>query len=448
VAFEPEKTSVLLHAAHFADILKAPEQNNLPPMEAKKMKPRLSTRIACVAGGMLAASATLLAGGPTIDGRNIPSDFAGAPTVVNQRFQTQFGNCNGSFFCGGSELDKMFVMNDAANLYIGLAGNLENNGNSIVIFIDVDGNAGGANPLKTRTLLAPQAIGFLPRYLTGNQGNGGAPFGLGLHDLPFDAGFFPDYCLGISGGSPRGSQSRTYYLANWTALAPDANTPANLSNDVAGMITTGDEFASGATAGTLGSFLQTSSLGILAAADNGNADGVGGGTIAIDCPNTPVLPDDPNTVTLGFEFAVPLALLGVGEDDDVCILAMVSSPDGYMSNQLLPTADATQCTPLANLGPVPGTGGGLPVDLADMPGDQFVCHTITAAGGPCGAACNVPGGDADVNDDCVVNITDLGILLAHFGSPGGHADGDTNGDGTINITDLGNLLSLFGTACP
>lgn len=412
------------------------------------MRPRLCTRVACVTGGMLVASATLLAAGPTIDGRNIPSDFAGAPTVVKQRFQTQFGNCDGSFFCGGSELDKMFVMNDADNLYIGLAGNLENNGNCIVILLDVDGSAGGANPLKTRTLLAPQAIDFLPRYLTGNPGNGGAPYGLGLHDLPLDAGFFPDYCLGLSGGSPRGSQSRTYYLVNWTTLAPDANSPANLSNDVAGMITTGDEFASGATAGTLGSFLQTSSLGILAAADNGNSGGVEGGTIAIDCPNTPVIIDDPNSVTQGFEFSIPLSLLGVGEGDDVCIFAMVSSPDGYMSNQLLPTADASQCTGFSNLGPVPGAGGSPPVDMANIPGNQFICHTITAAGGPCGSGCDVTGGDADVNDDCTVNISDLGAVLANFGSSGSHADGDTNNDGNINITDLGNVLALFGTSCP
>lgn len=411
------------------------------------MRSRLCDRFALVAGTMLAATATLMAAGPTIDGRDIPTEFAGAPTVVHQRFQTQFDDCNGSFFCNGSELDKMFVMNDADNLYIGLTGNLENNGNCIVIFLDVDGSAGGANPLKTRTLLAPQAIDFLPRYLTGNPGGTG-PFGLGLHNLPFDSGFFPDFCLGLSGGSPRGSQSRTYYLVNWTTLAPDANNPANLANDVAGMITTGDEFAAGPVAGTLGSFLQTSSLGILAAADNGNAGGMQGGTIAIDCPNSPTLPDDPNSVTLGFEFAVPLSLLGVTEGQQVCIMAMVSSPDGFMSNQVLPPPEFPLCN-FPNLGPVPGFGGGPPVDFNNLPGNQFICHTITAGGNPCGAGCNVAGGDADVNDDCAVNIVDLGVVLSNFGSAGAsHAMGDTNGDGNVDITDLGNVLALFGTSCP
>ncbi len=74
---------------------------------------------------------------------------------------------------------------------------------------------------------------------------------------------------------------------------------------------------------------------------------------------------------------------------------------------------------------------------------------VVAAGGGCTSACDVAGGDADVNDDCQVNITDLGVVLGNFGLAGGatHAQGDTNGDGDVNITDLGNTLSLFGTTC-
>ena len=409
------------------------------------MTSRLSARIAGVASALLVSSATLVAG-PTIDGRDIPTEFAGA-TIAKQRFQTQFGNCVGGIFCGGSELDRMFVMNDDDNLYIGLTGNLENNGNALIILIDVDGAAGGANPLKTRTLAPPGAIDFLPRYLTGNV-DPFVPFNLGLHNLGLDAGYFPDYALGLSGGSPLGSQTRTYYAANWTTLAPDANNPANLSNEVLGTITTNDPTASGPS-GTLGSFLATSSLGILAAADNINEVGVGGGTLALDC-NVP-LGDDPNSATLGFEFAIPLSVLGVGDGDNVCITAIVSSPDGFLSNQLLPTATKPICN-LDNLGPIPGQGGSDPIDFGNetnFPGEQFLCHTVSVMGGGCGSGCEVGPACADVDGDGDVDLTDLAIVLGNFGAnvPAG-TGGDTDGSGTVDLTDLANVLARFGAACP
>lgn len=56
---------------------------------------------------------------------------------------------------------------------------------------------------------------------------------------------------------------------------------------------------------------------------------------------------------------------------------------------------------------------------------------------------------ADLNGDFNVNLTDLAILLAHFGLSGQTAaDGDLNGDGDVNLTDLAALLAAFGTACP
>lgn len=54
----------------------------------------------------------------------------------------------------------------------------------------------------------------------------------------------------------------------------------------------------------------------------------------------------------------------------------------------------------------------------------------------------------DLNGDCFINITDLGILLAHFGDLAAPPeDGDLNGDMAVNIADLGILLSVFGTSC-
>ena len=72
------------------------------------------------------------------------------------------------------------------------------------------------------------------------------------------------------------------------------------------------------------------------------------------------------------------------------------------------------------------------------------------AGSGCGVECDVPGGDADVNDDCNVDLSDLAVVLANFGLSGvaTETDGDTNGDSNVDLTDLANILAVFGTACP
>ncbi|MEO1576694.1 MAG: dockerin type I domain-containing protein [Pseudomonadota bacterium] len=56
--------------------------------------------------------------------------------------------------------------------------------------------------------------------------------------------------------------------------------------------------------------------------------------------------------------------------------------------------------------------------------------------------------DADLNNDCVVNAIDLGLLRTEFFSTGA-LDQDFNGDGVVNAIDLGLLrLQFFGTPGP
>ena len=67
----------------------------------------------------------------------------------------------------------------------------------------------------------------------------------------------------------------------------------------------------------------------------------------------------------------------------------------------------------------------------------------------CGPSCDVAGGDADVDDDCDVDLSDLAAVLAEFGLTGAsHSDGDTDFDGDVDLTDLANVLSRFGEICP
>lgn len=59
-----------------------------------------------------------------------------------------------------------------------------------------------------------------------------------------------------------------------------------------------------------------------------------------------------------------------------------------------------------------------------------------------------PACPGDVNGDGVVDLSDLAILLSHFGDSGADpSDGDLNDDGNVDLTDLALLLSLFGTSC-
>jgi len=57
-------------------------------------------------------------------------------------------------------------------------------------------------------------------------------------------------------------------------------------------------------------------------------------------------------------------------------------------------------------------------------------------------------GDLDGNG--AVDLSDLSVALANFGttSGAGPEDGDLDGDGDVDLTDLAILLSVFGTLCP
>ncbi len=398
------------------------------------MTPRLSRGYLCLAVMLLPAAAWA---GPSVDGVVVPGEYGAGGLLSTQRFQTEFGDDDsGDQWGSGSELDQLFVTNDNDFLYIGLSGNLENNGNCVVIFIDVDAGATGANELFTKVFGQP--IGDLPRYLTGDEGGGP-----GFDWVYFDPGFAPNFALGFSGGSPLGSQTRSYYLVNWTTLAIGGDL-FNHDNEIAGMITAGDPTASGPS-GTLGDFLATASLGILGAGDNSGVDGVEGNTD----PNSPpqLAGNDPATQITGFEFAIPLTLLNVGVDDSVCVFAMVSSSDGWFANQMLPPPETE--TEFSN--PGNRNNGTEEYDFGTLTGDQFVCYTLTEPEG-----CPNPGGsgnfctaDIDGSGNCLVGLNDLAQLLGNYGTTSGasHDDGDLDGDGDVDLSDLAALLGQYGDDC-
>jgi photosystem II stability/assembly factor-like uncharacterized protein len=55
--------------------------------------------------------------------------------------------------------------------------------------------------------------------------------------------------------------------------------------------------------------------------------------------------------------------------------------------------------------------------------------------------------EGDLNDDGLVNQSDLAILLADYGCTGGDCLGDVDGDGDTDLADLALLLASFGADC-
>lgn len=66
-----------------------------------------------------------------------------------------------------------------------------------------------------------------------------------------------------------------------------------------------------------------------------------------------------------------------------------------------------------------------------------------------GEHCTEPGCDGpDVDHNCAVDVSDLGVLLANFGlADAGPEDGDVDGNGTVDVSDLGLVLAVFGQTC-
>ena len=53
----------------------------------------------------------------------------------------------------------------------------------------------------------------------------------------------------------------------------------------------------------------------------------------------------------------------------------------------------------------------------------------------------------DLNGDCIVDLSDLQILLSNYGQSADANGGDLDGSGTVDLSDLQQLLSVYGDAC-
>ena len=86
-------------------------------------------------------------------------------------------------------------------------------------------------------------------------------------------------------------------------------------------------------------------------------------------------------------------------------------------------------------------GGDTMTYRVDSPNGPSISGTITLEYYPC---------VGDLDDNEIIDVTDLAILLSNFGSGTLYPflDGDVDGDGIVTLGDLSLLLSQFGANCP
>jgi hypothetical protein len=147
---------------------------------------------------------------PTIDGTR-DAAYGTTPAAVQTTF-TQFGNPTHGQLIGpftnqpgvsnGSEINNLFVVQDANFIYLMAGGNLENNFNKFQIFIDTDGSGQNVFPSGTNSL----------------------PMG----GMTFEAGFAPNRVIAVTGGGggAQNAQTGDLFVDTWTIPSSGAGTKA------------------------------------------------------------------------------------------------------------------------------------------------------------------------------------------------------------------------------
>ncbi len=376
-----------------------------------------------------AALAQDCSGLPPIDGRNLPTKFAGGVSVLQDN-PTGFGDVTppNPQDSEGNELDQLFLANDMNNLYIGITGNTEREDelqNTVLVFIDI-GEQGGTALLSTasgssccQTHPAPggcddsicqACVCAIEPLCCGPM----EEWSQACVDLAFSD------CLG---SCPCGAQSTSSALRGMDGVTLDfapefAVAVWNEAGAQTGLLI--DLRNPPTTPGTI--LIE----GIEFAADNSNLLGVN------DEPAIGPLQQQINaaTATTGFEFALPLTMLGITGNDTVNVQALIAGGSGYLSNQSLP--------PLAET--VGNSGGGVNcvgnhdplavppnvVDFGDestFPGPQHVTYVLDPAG-------TAPGGQldgADIPDDYGVSAVSTQNNYTCFGDAAPFSPFATNG---------------------
>lgn len=342
------------------------------------------------------------------------------PPLATQNVATGFGDADG--MNPGSELDALFARRqDDGSLALAVTGNLEGNGNSLVIFLDC------------------QSGGAVAEALTGGYGQLGSIGGQRCDDWGTDndgsdwvnptpgggsvlwPGFNPDFAIEVN--TPDGF---SYYVNIIDLHYPNDDNLPNKDVYLGSNYVNGGAVSQGYWRDGGATFAGT----ITHALVNANTAGV----LGYDWSNPPGPLGDPLSATTGFEIVLGADFLQANVASGHAIKAMAfltNSSGDYLSNQFLPGLGDVM-----NLGAAGDLGGAPLFDARLFAGPGFVL--LTPANG-------------DINGDGYTNILDLQTLVTAWashdgGSPSGNwnVGADLNDDGYVNVGDLQILVANWG----
>jgi len=247
------------------------------------MKKRIAQRVLYTAAGIALFSLAPQAHGQIIVDGTLDKAY-GSPLAV-QTINTGFGDSTigDGTSNGGSELDAAYGNVSGGNLYLFFAGNFENNGNHLNIFI-ADGRSGGQNILAANS----------------SSGNLSAANG-----LTFPTNFNATYAIDAN------DYSNTMYIDQYDLTKNSANYIGSVP-----------------LTGGIGNSQNLN--GIAIGVNDTNAAGVNGSS------GTAADPNAASSVMTGFELAIPLAALGNPTGSVQVLAAINGGGDTYLSNQFLP----------------------------------------------------------------------------------------------------------------
>jgi hypothetical protein len=386
---------------------------------------------------------TMSAGAADIVGRNIPTNYAGF-LAGSQTNATGYGNgyttTQNNVITIGSELDALYVSADAANLWIGITGNLPNllaEGQAIIILLDADGGT-------------PASPNVLDASLISAYG-GGANAIRNLTGTILEPGFAPETAIVVNRVTSSSPNCTTYvdsfYLPTGFQDLWDANLMSLDPNNAL----------------YLSAWMDTTN--ILGVTDDATKDGAEQQALAATAVKGLRLRLDRSYFAIGGEIKI-MVLLGIAGADDL------GNPVTFVSNQVLPplsTADdpndcltppwpvnfdetygtppGYQGTQLATLTPVAGTptafdGANIP---AQFPAGSLVAtqqlHTCFGNAVMGSLTYTVPGSELDQlfirADDTFLQVAVSGNLEANGNKVYFFVDADPNaGENVLDTTGL------------
>lgn len=241
----------------------------------------------------------------------VDNAFYGGPLAI-QTINTGFGNAGGVDSGGGSELDAAYGKISGGFLYLFLAGNVENNGNHLNVFIA--GGAGGQNTLNT---------------------SGGSL--ATMNGSVFSSGFNATFAFDDNDFSG-------------TLYSEEYNLVANTGGYV------------GALPGTAGIYAGSSGGVTSLYVNNNHISTMGAGGAALSGATSGA-----NTTT-GYELVIPLSAIGYTGGNIEVLADINGGGEGYLSNQFLPGLPVGTGN-VGGGGPY-GPGGGT-FNFSSTPGEFF-----------------------------------------------------------------------------